>query len=272
MSATLQQGLAALLVRRTAEGRAKALHGIEAWQKATEAVRQAEKMAEHKINLPNDQVQGVQQAAAQVRRANYVQAVYLEKKATTARNAIITTAIGVFQEQSSNQEGKWTLAQHALQTERDRAISAAKEEKDAKILRIYEETMGSVREFQLNDGLCHLLLIAIVVAFNVYGDFLDPDVLDRLVIWSPVIWVGSFILIFIFSNMVTWLRTMKAKARQHSRTAVAETLFQKAAQAAEKRLRETSSVLEQSIRPAETQRKKAGNALQWFQSQVSTIT
>ncbi|MGH8491298.1 MAG: hypothetical protein ACREXS_21165 [Gammaproteobacteria bacterium] len=204
MSATLQQGLAALLVRRTAEGRAKALHGIEAWQKAIEAVREAEKMAEHKINLPSDQVQGVQQAAAQVRTANYVQAVYLEKKATTARNAIITTAVGVFQEESSNQQGKWTLAQHALQTassERDRAISAAKEERDAKIRRIYEETMGSVREFQLNDGLCHLLLIAIVVAFNVYGDFLDPDVLDRLVIWFPVIWVGSCILILIFSAL-----------------------------------------------------------------------
>ena len=100
MSATLQQGLASLLLRRTEEGRAKALHAIKAWQKAIEAVRQAERMAEHKINLPNEQVQGIPQAAAQVGTANYVQAVYLENQATTARNAIIATASRSLEEET----------------------------------------------------------------------------------------------------------------------------------------------------------------------------
>ncbi|MGH8547047.1 MAG: hypothetical protein ACRERU_00270 [Methylococcales bacterium] len=135
MSASLEQGLASLLVRRTEEGRAKARYAIDAWRKAIEAVREAEKRAHHKINLPDDQVQGIQQAAAQVRRASYVQAVYFEKKATIARNAIITTTIGVLREASSNQEGKIKLAQHALQSasgERDRDISAAKQEYNAR--------------------------------------------------------------------------------------------------------------------------------------------
>jgi hypothetical protein len=160
MSATMQQGLASLLVRRTEEGRAKARHGIEAWQKAIEAVRQTERMAEHKINLPNEQVQGVQQAAAQVRTTNYVQAVYLENKATTERNAILTTAIGVLQEEIKRREGEERVAQHTLQiafSERDSAVAAAKKQSDAEILavknarhaavqRINAETTGSVEE------------------------------------------------------------------------------------------------------------------------------
>jgi hypothetical protein len=129
MSATMQQGLASLLVRRTEQGRAKARCSIEAWQNAIAAVRQAERMAEHKINLSNEQVQGVQQAAAQVRTMNYVQAIYLENKATTERNAIITAAIGVLQEEIKRREGEERVAQHALQTafsKRDSAVAAAK--------------------------------------------------------------------------------------------------------------------------------------------------
>jgi len=149
MSATLQQGLASLLVRRTEEGRAKALHGIEAWQKAIEAVRQAERMAQHKINLPNEQVQGVQQAAAQVRTANYVQAVYLTNKATTARNAIIATASRALEEETKHRHRLETTARQEIYTainERDNAITAAKTQLDAKSREIQSEMEKENRE------------------------------------------------------------------------------------------------------------------------------
>lgn len=276
MSATLEQGLASLLVHRTEEGRTKAQHAIDAWQKAIEAVREAEKKADHKINLPDDQVLDIQQAAAQVRRVSYVQAVYFEKKATVARNAIITTTIGVLREESSKQEGKMTLAQQALQTassEYDRTISAAKEEERAKIRRIYDETVGSLRHFEVDDGFFPLVIIANIVALYFYGDLLDPpkDPLIQLILAAAGIYVGSFIEIMIVVEMVDWIRKMKAEATQHSRIVVAETAFKRAFEAAEKRLGETRSMLEQKIWNAETQRKKASDTLLWFQSQVSTI-
>jgi hypothetical protein len=72
MSATLQQGLASLLVRKTEEGLAKARGSIEAWQSVIAAVQQAEKIAECKINLPTEKLQCAQRAAAQIQTANYV--------------------------------------------------------------------------------------------------------------------------------------------------------------------------------------------------------
>jgi hypothetical protein len=95
----MQQGLASLLVRRTEEGRAKARRCIEAWQNAIAAVQRAERMAECKINLSIEQTQGVQQAAAEVDMANYVLAMHLANKAAAKRDAVITTAIGVLQEE-----------------------------------------------------------------------------------------------------------------------------------------------------------------------------
>jgi cell division protein ZapA (FtsZ GTPase activity inhibitor) len=142
----MQQGLASLLVRRTEEGRAKARRCIEAWQNAIAAVQRAERMAECKINLSIEQTQGVQQAAAEVDMANYVLAMHLANKAAAKRDAVITTAIGVLQEEIKHCDGELSGAQHGLQTairERDGVVTVAKKENDAGIQKIYEETTGS---------------------------------------------------------------------------------------------------------------------------------
>lgn len=270
MSATLQQGLASLLIRKTEEGRAKARHGIETWQKAIEAVRQAERIAEHKINLPNEQVQGVQQAAAQVRTTNYVQAVYLENKATTERNEIITTAIGVLQEEIKRREGEKNVAQRARQTafsERDIAVAVAENERHAAVQRINAETIGSVKEYDFG-FFAYLLLVAIFVAYIVYGDFLVHGFFTRLVSAVVTLIVSQLAIMAVIETIVTWLRRVNARARARSRTAAAESTFSIEVEVAEKRLREVTPDPEKRIRHAEAHRKKAEDALQWLKAHV----
>jgi hypothetical protein len=272
MSATLQRGLASLLVRRTEDGRANARHAVEAWQKAIGAVRQAEKMAGRKIRLPTEQVQGVQQAAAQVHAAIYVLAVYLANKATLERNSVMATATGALQREIEHCQRVEAMAEQELQTaisKRDRDITAAKQENDADIQKIYKETTGSVRDLELglDDGVFKLITVAIVVAFVVYGDFIVHDSSTRLLL-APVIWGGLVIvMVRVLPDTVTWLRKARAKAEQRSRTAVAETVFTKAVEAAEKRLREIRTVLEERISQGEAHHKKAEQALEWLKAQ-----
>ncbi|MGH9960867.1 MAG: hypothetical protein ACREBC_27750, partial [Pyrinomonadaceae bacterium] len=118
MSATLQQELASVLVRRTEEGRTKARRHIEAWQSAITAVQKAAKMAECEINVPTEQIYGAQGAAAQIGSANYIQAVYLENKATTERNALMATATRALQEKIEEcQRTEATAKQEILRAE-----------------------------------------------------------------------------------------------------------------------------------------------------------
>lgn len=141
MSATLQQGLASLLIRKTEAGRAKALRCIQAWQHAMTAVRQAESMAECRINLPNEQIQGVQQA--EVDKGGYVLAIFLANKATAKRNAVIAPAVKVLQEEIKHCDNEQSDATHMIQTairERDNAVAKAENARHAAIQSINAKT------------------------------------------------------------------------------------------------------------------------------------
>lgn len=271
MSATLQRGLASLLVRRTEEGRAKALHGIKAWQKAIEAVRQAERMAEHKINLPNEQVQGVQQAAAQVRTANYVQAVYLENKATTARNAIIASSSRALEEETKHRHRLETTARQEIYTainERDNAITAAKTKLDAKSTEIQSEIEKESRKANLGAvdfvvSLCGLYIIAkaiydaVKVGTEGYIFFMGIRTP-----WWLYLCFGGFLAFPIIIRIVT------ARAAIRSLSDAPKATCQRAIEAAEKRLREVRPALEENIKHPEAHRKKAEEALQSLKAQA----
>jgi ketopantoate reductase len=141
MSATMQQALASLLVRRTGEARAEAQRRIDVWQKAIEAVWQAERIAEYKIHLPIEQVRGAA-GSDTVEMVNYILAVDLANKAIDKRNAVIATATAALQKESEERQRAETRAKqalHAATSEHDNAIAAAKREWDAESGRIQSE-------------------------------------------------------------------------------------------------------------------------------------
>ena len=132
-----EQGLAALLVRKTEEGRAKARRSIEAWQGAIDAVQKSTKMAECKINLAINQIESPRRAAAQVDTANYVMAAHLANKATAERNAVIGTATAALQEHISRLELEEYHIQDKIRfavEERDSAVAELKSKRDSGLL------------------------------------------------------------------------------------------------------------------------------------------
>ncbi|MGH8578776.1 MAG: hypothetical protein ACREVK_01180 [Gammaproteobacteria bacterium] len=117
-SATMRQGLASLLIRKTEGGRVKARRSIGAWRSTIAAVQQAEKMAEYKTNGPTEEFQGAQRSAAQIQTANYILAAHLDNKAMTERNAVIATATRALLEKIEEcQRTETTAKQEILRAE-----------------------------------------------------------------------------------------------------------------------------------------------------------
>lgn len=261
MSTTMQQGLASLLIRRTEAGRAKALRCIQAWQHAITAVREAESMADCRINLQNEQIQGVQQAMGEIDTANYVLAVHLANQATIKRDAVIATGVKVIQEEISHCDDEQSDATRTIQTairERDNAIAEAKRNHSSTIGNIPSDADHGVRFI-----FSTLLSVAITVIFLVYGNVIVDNLFFRLVLGVflfPVLWTGITV---IFDELIK----MRTKTKERSRTAVAEATLQKAAQAAEMRLREQRVVIEKRVSQAEAHKKKVENALQRFKAE-----
>jgi predicted small integral membrane protein len=78
MSATLHDGLTSLATRKTNEARARAKHLITVWRQAILNVREAGKMAGHKLDLPPAIADEFQRLAHQVSAASYIECIDLE--------------------------------------------------------------------------------------------------------------------------------------------------------------------------------------------------
>jgi hypothetical protein len=307
MSAALRQGLASLLVHRTEEGRTKARRHIEAWQSAVTAVQQAEKMAECNINVPTEKING---AAAQIGSANYVQAVYLENKATTERNSLIATATRALQEKIEEcQRTEVTAKQEILRAEtvakkevqialtnRDnidswvrRDIVEAEKERDSRLRVLHDVVLVN---YMVNNN-CVSFSSAIPSAYNwAFGIAIVSVVVFISLVEDYTI--SSLIMIsfigFLAPIALSAIRYLKAKAAYKAMercevsavNAAFEQKFeacQQKANTAKQKLREVPEaskkhVLEvrsecgNTMKRAEVHRKKAEDALRWFQAQV----
>jgi hypothetical protein len=162
----------------------------------------------------------------------------------------------------------------AAKKQSDAEILAAKKQRDAEILKIHEET-----SFDKYSGFSffHFLLLAILVAYVVYGDFLVHGFFIRLA--SAAAFIFFWLLTDVIEEIIAFLREAVAIVPGYFRTAAAESTFQKAAQLAErrlqkvaldaeKRLREVTPDAQARIRHAKAHRKKAEDALQWLKAHV----
>lgn len=272
MSAAMQQGLAALLVRKTEEGRAKARRSIEVWQGAIGAVHQAEKMAECKINLATNQIEGPRQAAAQVDAANYVLAAHLANKATAERNAVIRITTATLQEHISRLELEEYHNQDKIRSavkERDSAVAELKSKRDSGFLEFHDKRPLWLR-VRLRDDPADTLTICICVALGVvFYQFMASFIQQSFLRFSLSVVVG-FASSPAVSWLIGWLREAHSDAGLRFARAARERTFQKTSQAAGKRLLEVTSEFEEGLKHAKAQRTKVEDALRWFQSQVST--
>jgi len=80
MSAKLHDGLTSLATRKTNEARATGKHLIAAWRQAILNVREAGKMAGHKLDLPPSVPDDFQRLAHQFSAASYIECIDLERK------------------------------------------------------------------------------------------------------------------------------------------------------------------------------------------------
>jgi hypothetical protein len=273
MSTTMQQGLSSLLIRRTEAGRARALRCIQAWQHAISAVRKAESMAECRIKLPDEQVQGVHSALGEAGTANYVLAVHLANQATTKREAVQATAIKVLQEEMKHCGNKQSDATHTILKairEQDSAVAAAENARKDAVYSIYAQTTGSIEEDPtgLISLFAYLLVLATLIAFIVYGDFLVHGFFTRVVSGLVAFTVSALWIVNTIVNMVKQLRYVVSEERYRSRTAVAESTFCIEVDIAEKRLQEQKVILEKRISQAETHKTKVEETLQWLQAEL----
>jgi len=310
MSAALRQGLASLLVHRTEEGRTKARRHIEAWQSAVTAVQQAEKMAECNFNVPTETINGAQGAAAQIGFANYVQAVYLENKATTERNSLIETATRALQEKIEEcQRTQVTAKQEILKAEtvakkevqialtnRDsidswvrRDIIEAEEERDSRLRVLHDVVLvnymikkncisfSSAIESAYNWAF-GMAIVSVVVFISLVEDY---TVLSLIMVG----FIG-----FLAPIALSAIRYLKAKAAYKAmerrevsavnatfdqkfkayqqRASTAEQKLREVPAASEKHVLEVRSKCENTMKRAEGHRKKAEDALRWFQAHV----
>lgn len=290
MSATMQQALASLLVRRTEQGRAKARQHVEAWQKAIETVRHAGQMAECVINVPPENIAGAQRAAAKIQAVNYVTAVHLTKKATAERSVVIAIATKDMQEEINKRRWTARTAGERLQCairECDDAITGAKAQLAADSNRLQSESSRIQSEakayremltrvfFNIPKIVFYSLVFGGVAAIisGILQNTIAKDGSAYIVAgWFGIAgWFALPTLIFITAS--THIVKANAKERFQMDSAKgtyekAKAAYQKEVGAAEKRLGEVRSALADSQTRAEAQQEKADDALKWLQAHV----
>ena len=229
-------------------------------------MQQAEKIAEWKINLPTEQIEGAQQSAAQVQTANYVLAVYLDNRAVIERNAIIAAATSALQEGIKHRsQSAETRAQQEFQSaisERDSAITAAQTELEAKSSSIQSDTDGKIgvppfelKAWDIAEAVVVSAVLGIVVlilAAFLQNTIAKDGIANIVVGWLGMVF-GSFGWITIPAlSVIAWLiRKGILKAAERSRLSAAKASYQKAVESAEKRLLKVRPVLEENIRRSE---------------------
>ena len=288
MSATMQQALVSLLVRKTEEGRAKARQHVEAWQKAIELVWQTGQMAECVINVPPENIEGAQRAAAKIQTVNYVTAVHLTQKATAERNVVIANVTKDLQEEINKRRLTARTAGERLQCaikECDDVITGAKAKLAAESSRFQSEksrTQSEVKAFRemltrvffKNPKIVFDSLVFGGVAAIISGILQNTIAKDGSA-YIAAGWFGIAGWFVVPMLVLIRLRVLIVKARSKERIQMdsaktayenAKAISQREVGAAEKRLGEVRSALADSM--ALAQQKKAEDALKWLQTHV----
>lgn len=217
------------------QARTKVQHAIMAWLNAIKNIYKAENIAEHKIDLANEQFKGAQQAAAMVSTASYVLALYLINKATAECNETIANAKEVLKKEI------WICNQ--AEVEANFGVKAAKNEVQAAMKDIQMLNM------QTRNSLTNFLTMFFIFILSVTAPwFYNVKDLGNYVLIS----LGIFSLIYFCA---LWLIRKHMDKRVPLKKHINE-------------LENLINVLGKHIVKVQTHQKKIENALEWLTAQA----